>query len=46
MPGKIEMHFLPPVNIAGKSSAEVKDEVFHLMWNYYAEHQQLLEGRI
>jgi hypothetical protein len=40
------MHFLPPVNVAGKTSAEAKEEVFKLMWNYYAEHQQLLEGRI
>ena len=45
-PGKIEMHFLPPVDVAGKTSKEVKEEVFDLMWNYYASHQALLEGRI
>ena len=45
-PGKIEMHFLPPVNVAGKTSKELKEEVFELMWNYYADHQSLLEGRI
>ena len=46
MPGKIEMHFLPPVHVAGKTNKEVKEEVYDLMWNYYAKHQQLLEGRI
>jgi 1-acyl-sn-glycerol-3-phosphate acyltransferase len=46
MPGKIEMHFLPPIEVAGKKSKEVKEEVYDLMWNYYAKHQQLLEGRI
>jgi 1-acyl-sn-glycerol-3-phosphate acyltransferase len=45
-PGKIEMHFLPPVNVAGKTSKELKEEVFELMWKYYADHQSLLEGRI
>jgi len=45
-PGKIEMHFLPPVHVAGKTSNEVKEEVFELIWNYYASHQALLEGRI
>ncbi|MEY3738234.1 MAG: hypothetical protein RL544_1012 [Bacteroidota bacterium] len=45
-PGKIEMHFLPPVNVEGKTSKELKEEVFELMWNYYADHQSLLEGRI
>ena len=43
---KIEMHFLSPVSVEGKTSKEVKQEVFDLMWNYYAKHQQLLEGRI
>ncbi|MEY4053735.1 MAG: hypothetical protein RL034_653, partial [Bacteroidota bacterium] len=46
LPGKIEMHFLPPVHVAGKTSKELKEEVFELMWNYYASHQALLEGRI
>jgi 1-acyl-sn-glycerol-3-phosphate acyltransferase len=45
-PGKIEMHFLPPIEVAGKTSKEVKEEVYDLMWNYYAKNQQLLEGRI
>jgi hypothetical protein len=40
------MHFLPPVHVAGKTNKEVKEEVYDLMWNYYAKHQQLLEGRI
>ena len=40
------MHFLPPVHVAGKTSKELKEEVFELMWNYYASHQALLEGRI
>ena len=29
-----------------KTSKELKEEVFELMWNYYASHQALLEGRI
>jgi hypothetical protein len=37
---------LPPVNVEGKTSKEVKEEVFELMWNYYAKNQLLLEGRI
>jgi hypothetical protein len=40
------MHFLPPIEVAGKISKEVKEEVYDLMWNYYAKNQQLLEGRI
>jgi hypothetical protein len=37
---------LPPVNVVGKTSKEIKEEVYDLMWNYYAKNQQLLEGRI
>ena len=28
------------------SNEELKEEVFELIWNYYADHQSLLEGRI
>jgi hypothetical protein len=46
LPGKIEMHFLPPVDVTGKTSKVLNKEVFDLMWDYYAKHQLLLEGRI
>ena len=37
-PQKIEMHFLPPVSPAGKSVQELKEEVFQIMYHYYAAH--------
>ncbi|MDB5197967.1 MAG: hypothetical protein JWP88_2338, partial [Flaviaesturariibacter sp.] len=33
-PGKVEMHFLPPIRPQGKSVMELKEEVFNVMQNY------------
>ena len=33
-PHRVEMHFLPPVPVASKSSQELKEEVFQIMKNY------------
>lgn len=30
-PGKVEMHFLPPVSVHGKTVAELREEVFEIM---------------
>jgi len=38
-PAKVEMHFLPPVSVAGKTAQAVKEEVFELMKAYYLTHQ-------
>jgi 1-acyl-sn-glycerol-3-phosphate acyltransferase len=35
MPHRLEMHFLPPVSSQGKTVAQLKEEVFQLMWDYY-----------
>ena len=37
-PGLVEMHFLPPVPVNGKSTAELKEEVFNLMQAYFRRH--------
>ncbi|RXK86403.1 lysophospholipid acyltransferase family protein [Filimonas effusa] len=34
-PYRLEMHFLAPVEVKGKTVADLKQEVFELMWNYY-----------
>jgi 1-acyl-sn-glycerol-3-phosphate acyltransferase len=34
-PHKVEMHFLPAVSSNGKTTQELKDEIFQLMKNYY-----------
>ncbi len=33
-PHRIEMHLLPPVSCEGKSSGQLKEEVFQLMWDF------------
>jgi 1-acyl-sn-glycerol-3-phosphate acyltransferase len=38
-PQKVEMHFLPPVLVEGKTSRELKDEVWEIMKKYYLLHQ-------
>lgn len=38
-PGTVQMHFLPPVSPAGKTTQQLKDEVFGLMKDYYSRHQ-------
>ncbi|WP_235921149.1 lysophospholipid acyltransferase family protein [Foetidibacter luteolus] len=35
LPHKLQMHFLPPVEVEGLSSKELKEKVFKLMWDYY-----------
>jgi 1-acyl-sn-glycerol-3-phosphate acyltransferase len=37
-PHRVEMHFLPPVMVAGKTSQQLKEEVFQLMKNFIIEH--------
>lgn len=37
MPHRLEMHFLPPVSTEGKSAQELKQLLFDMMWQYYAE---------
>lgn len=35
MPGKIELHFLPPVDPGALTVNELSQKVFESMWNYY-----------
>jgi 1-acyl-sn-glycerol-3-phosphate acyltransferase len=39
-PHRVEMHFLPPVPVSGKSSQQVKEEVFNIMKNYLLAHRE------
>lgn len=38
-PHKLEMHFLPPVETANKSTEQLKEEVFRIMAGHYVKHQ-------
>jgi 1-acyl-sn-glycerol-3-phosphate acyltransferase len=38
-PGKIEMHFLPPVSPSSKSIDQLREEVFNRMKDYYLQNQ-------
>lgn len=38
-PHKVEMHFLPAVPVANKTSQQLKEEVFEIMKNYLVQHQ-------
>lgn len=38
-PHPIEMHLLPPVSVQGKSTSELKEEVFNLMWDFIMQKQ-------
>jgi 1-acyl-sn-glycerol-3-phosphate acyltransferase len=38
LPHKLEMHFLPAVKSEGISSNALKENVFKMMWDHYAEH--------
>lgn len=38
-PGKVQMHFLPPVAVEGKTTEQLKEEVFGIMKDYYTSHQ-------
>lgn len=35
---KVEMHFLPAIEVEGKTLRQVKEEVFSTMQSYYVEH--------
>lgn len=37
-PHKVEMHFLPPVEVEGKTAAQLKEEVFQIIKDYYVKH--------
>lgn len=37
-PGKIEIHFLPPISPENRSIEELKDHVFEIMKDYYVAH--------
>jgi 1-acyl-sn-glycerol-3-phosphate acyltransferase len=39
-PHRLEMHFLPPVDTTGIPPKELKEKVFKIMWNYYAQHSK------
>ncbi len=38
-PRQVEMHFLAPVPVEGKSTQQLKDEVFEIMKDYILRHQ-------
>ncbi|HZH01409.1 MAG TPA: lysophospholipid acyltransferase family protein [Flavisolibacter sp.] len=38
-PAKVEMHFLPPVNVEGKTAEALKEEVYRIMEQYYVQNQ-------
>ncbi|HEU4903216.1 MAG TPA: 1-acyl-sn-glycerol-3-phosphate acyltransferase [Flavisolibacter sp.] len=37
-PQKVEIHFLPQIDVAGKTAKEVKEEAFTIMETYYVNH--------
>lgn len=39
MPGKIAIHFLPPVTSSNKTPKALQQEVFDIMWKYYVSNQ-------
>lgn len=39
-PRRLEMHFLTPIEVTGKTVADLKQEVFDVMWNYYTLHNK------
>ncbi len=38
LPHRLEMHFLPPVDVTGLTSKQLKEKVFQQMWDYYSAH--------
>jgi 1-acyl-sn-glycerol-3-phosphate acyltransferase len=38
-PSRVEMHFLAPVDVSGKTTQQLKEEVFALMEKYYLQHK-------
>jgi 1-acyl-sn-glycerol-3-phosphate acyltransferase len=45
-PGKVEMHFLPAVEVADKTVQHLKEEVFEIMRSYYIKEIQGLRFKI
>lgn len=39
-PVKVEMHFLPQIEVAGKTVQQVKEESFNTMKSYYLQHNK------
>jgi 1-acyl-sn-glycerol-3-phosphate acyltransferase len=39
-PHRVEMHFLEPVSVKGKTGIQIKEEVFDLMKNYIVTHRK------
>lgn len=39
LPRTLEIHFLKPVEVGGKTAAQLKDEVFEIMKDYLLKHQ-------
>jgi 1-acyl-sn-glycerol-3-phosphate acyltransferase len=38
-PQRVEMHFLPPIAVEGKSVQAIKQEAFKLMESYYVANR-------
>lgn len=38
-PYKVEMHFLAPITVAGKTAEQLKEEAFGIMKDYYIQHK-------
>lgn len=39
LPGKVEMHFLPAIEVGTQTAEELKEKIFLLMKEYYVQHQ-------
>lgn len=40
MPHRLEMHFLPPVEVTGKNVNDLKNQLFQQMSDYYIQHRK------
>lgn len=38
-PAKVEMHFLPAIDVAGKTAQQLKEQAFSIMRDYYLTHK-------
>jgi 1-acyl-sn-glycerol-3-phosphate acyltransferase len=39
-PGRIEIHFLPPVDSQNETTDTLKEKVFEIMKNYYVQNSR------
>lgn len=39
-PRPVEMHFLPPIHVQGKTTEQLKMEAFEIMWAYFVQHNK------